>query len=59
MSAAPPLSIEDALPSRYRTLSGGVDEMLDAEGQVRPAWRRFVGLLDALSADELAARFAA
>ena len=58
MSAAPPLSIEDALPSRYRTLSGGVDEMLDAEGQVRPAWRRFVGLLDALSADELAARFA-
>jgi len=58
MSAAPPLPMDAAWPSRYRTLAGGVDEMLAADGQLRPAWRRFMGLLDTLSEDELAARFA-
>ncbi len=58
MSAAPPLPTDDAWPSRYRALSAGVDEMLDAGGQWRPAWRRFLALLDRLSEDELAARFA-
>ena len=49
---------EVGLLSRYRTLSGGVDEMLAGDGRLRPAWRRFMGMLDKLDADELAARFA-
>src|SRR5690606_25868503 len=38
MSAAPPMSgsVGDGLHSRYRTLWGGVDEMLDADGSLRP-----------------------
>ena len=59
MSATPPLPIDDdARAARYRTLSGGVDEMLAGDGRLRPAWRRFMGLLDRLSEDELTARFA-
>ena len=50
--------MDDAWPSRYRTLAGGVDEMFANDGQLRPVWRRFMGLLDTLSEDELAARFA-
>ena len=51
-------SAAGGLHSRYRTLWGGVDEMLDADDSLRPAWRRFVRMLDAMSANELAARFA-
>jgi len=60
MPAAPPLSssVDDALHARYRTLWGGVDEMLAADGRLRPVWRRFVAMLDGLTATELAARFA-
>src|SRR5690606_19306452 len=51
MSAAPPMSgsVGDGLHSRYRTLWGGVDEMLDADGNLRPVWRRFVHMLDGLT----------
>ncbi|WP_222928113.1 circularly permuted type 2 ATP-grasp protein [Luteimonas viscosa] len=51
-------SVGDGLHSRYRTLWGGVDEMLDADGSLRPVWRRFVHMLDDLTETELAARFA-
>ncbi|MBP6798636.1 MAG: circularly permuted type 2 ATP-grasp protein, partial [Luteimonas sp.] len=37
---------------------GGVDEMLAGDGRLRPAWRHFMGMLDRLSEEELAARFA-
>ncbi|MFT3763683.1 MAG: circularly permuted type 2 ATP-grasp protein [Pseudoxanthomonas sp.] len=62
MSAAParsaPPSAEDSLLSRYRTLPGQVDELLGEDGNLRPAWRGFVDLLERLPADERAARFA-
>ncbi len=64
MSAVPPLPdhAESApaagLLSRYRTLAGGVDEMLAGDGALRTVWRRFVDMLEALPAGELAARFA-
>lgn len=60
MSAVPPLPqvASAGLQSRYRTLWGGVDEMLDAGGQLRPAWQRFVDMLDGMSESELAGRFA-
>jgi uncharacterized circularly permuted ATP-grasp superfamily protein/uncharacterized alpha-E superfamily protein len=48
----------DGLLERYRRLCGGVDEMLSADGSVRPVWRPFVELIAGLSADQLAARFA-
>lgn len=46
------------LVSQYRVLAGGVDEMLAADGHLRPAWQDFVGLLESVPHDELAARFA-
>lgn len=60
MSAVPPLSkpAGDALHARYRTLWGGIDEMLDADGALRPAWRAFMRALDGMPETELAARFA-
>jgi uncharacterized circularly permuted ATP-grasp superfamily protein/uncharacterized alpha-E superfamily protein len=48
----------DALLRRYRQLCGGVDEMLSADGSLRPVWRPFVELIAGLSRDEMAARFA-
>ncbi|MDH5832708.1 circularly permuted type 2 ATP-grasp protein [Luteimonas kalidii] len=59
MPAAPSIPGQaDGLPSRYRTLWGGVDEMLGADGQLRPVWQRFVHMLDGLTETELASRFA-
>jgi uncharacterized circularly permuted ATP-grasp superfamily protein len=50
----PPTSIA----AGYRPLSGIHDEMVDAEGRVRPHWEGFVTALDALGAEEIARRFA-
>jgi uncharacterized circularly permuted ATP-grasp superfamily protein/uncharacterized alpha-E superfamily protein len=47
-----------ALVAGYRTLPGVPDEMVDADGQIRPLWRGFVGHLEALGRDELVRRFA-
>ncbi len=50
--------VADDLLARYRRLCGGVDELLSADGRLRPVWRPFVELLAGLSGDELTARFA-
>ena len=41
----------------YRPLPGVPDEMLDAHGAIRPAWRTLIEALDALGPAELDARF--
>lgn len=51
-------AVADGLLERYRRLCSGVDEMLSADGSLRPVWRPFVELIAGLSADQLAARFA-
>jgi uncharacterized circularly permuted ATP-grasp superfamily protein/uncharacterized alpha-E superfamily protein len=45
--------------SGYRLLPGVFDEMMDAEGRVRPHWRPFLSMLAALGDDEINRRFAA
>lgn len=59
MSAAQPLpsSLEDRLIARYRSLPGVVDELLGADGALRPGWRGFARMLEGVSAEDLAARF--
>lgn len=47
----------EGLVAGYRPLQGVPDEMLDADGTLRPLWRRFVGRLEALGPDELVRRF--
>ncbi|MCA1969717.1 MAG: circularly permuted type 2 ATP-grasp protein [Rhizobium sp.] len=54
---------EDEEPAKARTagyhaLPGAADEMLDAEGNVRPVWQSFVSALDRLSDHDLHERFA-
>ncbi|HVK79235.1 MAG TPA: circularly permuted type 2 ATP-grasp protein, partial [Verrucomicrobiae bacterium] len=41
----------------YRPLAGVSDEMVDADGALRPHWRRLLDLLGELGAEELDARF--
>jgi len=43
----------------YRPLAGTVDEMMDADGSVRPHWRPLLAQLAALGPDEINRRFAA
>ena len=54
---------EDEEPAKARTagyhaLPGAADEMLDAEGNIRPVWQSFVSALDRLSDHDLHERFA-
>ncbi|MCL6706555.1 circularly permuted type 2 ATP-grasp protein [Pseudomonas sp. R2.Fl] len=42
----------------YRTLPGVADEMLDADGRIRPVWQKFVSSLNAMPEQELHERFA-
>ena len=49
----------DALVAAYRPLPGIFDEMMDADGHVRPHWQPFLGMLAALGGDEINRRFAA
>ncbi|MEZ5803609.1 MAG: circularly permuted type 2 ATP-grasp protein [Rhizobiaceae bacterium] len=42
----------------YRPLAGATDELMTAEGAIRPVWRSFIRHLTRLSPDELARRFA-
>ncbi|MFT4249354.1 MAG: circularly permuted type 2 ATP-grasp protein [Pseudomonas sp.] len=58
MQASADVLAADGLLERYRRLCGGVDEMVSADGQLRPVWRPFVDLIAGLSADALSARFA-
>jgi len=53
----------DGLPgagliSGYRPVEGVADEMLDAAGHPRPAWRRLIAALGAIGPEDLAHRFA-
>ena len=41
------------LLSGYRPLAGIFDEMMDADGAVRPHWQPFLGMLASLEADEI------
>jgi len=43
--------------SDYRLTPGVADELFDAEGRMRPVWRRFVDRFSRLDRDEIAARF--
>ena len=42
----------------YRPIQGVIDEMVDAAGNPRPAWKHFIAALEALGPDELRERFA-
>ncbi len=46
-----------SLVADYRPLPGVPDEMVDAAGNVRPAWSQLIGALDELGHDEVAGRF--
>jgi uncharacterized circularly permuted ATP-grasp superfamily protein/uncharacterized alpha-E superfamily protein len=65
MSAVSEASRQDRPPelggllSRYKVQPGLYDEMLDADGQVRPQWLPFVTRLASLGPAELASRFVA
>lgn len=45
------------LAAGYRPVAGVHDEMKDADGAVRPLWKRLVGAFDGLGAEALAHRF--
>jgi uncharacterized circularly permuted ATP-grasp superfamily protein/uncharacterized alpha-E superfamily protein len=47
------------LVAGYRPLPGVFDEMMDAEGRVRPHWHPFLSMLAALGGEEINRRFAA
>ena len=42
----------------YRPIAGIVDEMVDAAGNSKPVWQKFVAALEALGSEELTRRFA-
>jgi uncharacterized circularly permuted ATP-grasp superfamily protein/uncharacterized alpha-E superfamily protein len=48
----------ERLLAGYRPLAGIFDEMMDADGQVRPHWRPFLAMLASLGAEEINRRFA-
>lgn len=48
---------ESAFAQRYAPGAGLVDEMVDADGRLRPHWRPFVRLMDDLGAQELGRRW--
>ncbi|MBB4304956.1 putative circularly permuted ATP-grasp superfamily protein/putative alpha-E superfamily protein [Rhodobium orientis] len=47
----------DALLQNYRPPIGSADELLDASGEIRPAWRPFVSWLAGLQPDDITRRF--
>ena len=48
----------DGLAAGYRARPGTIDEMVDAAGKIRPAWRPLIDRLDRLDRAEVDARFA-
>jgi uncharacterized circularly permuted ATP-grasp superfamily protein/uncharacterized alpha-E superfamily protein len=56
MSQTEPVSSETTLLSGYLPTGGTFDELLDANGQVRPHWRSLIASLENLSPEELASR---
>lgn len=57
-AAADRLGIDDDPVFGYRALPGIADEMLDAQGNVRPVWQRLLSTLGRLDETDLANRFA-
>ncbi|RDL50056.1 hypothetical protein BLJAPNOD_01171 [Ensifer sp. M14] len=57
-AAADRQGIDDDPVFGYRALPGIADEMLDAQGNVRPVWQRLLSTLGRLDDTELANRFA-
>jgi uncharacterized circularly permuted ATP-grasp superfamily protein/uncharacterized alpha-E superfamily protein len=55
---APNMSAVNDLLATYRTMAVGRDELLAADGSVRPAWRGFIDYLASLGADGMDRRFA-
>lgn len=56
-----PADEEEGAPDRfalYRPLPGVADELRDASGAMRPAWKRFAGYFNALPPEDLTRRFA-
>jgi uncharacterized circularly permuted ATP-grasp superfamily protein/uncharacterized alpha-E superfamily protein len=49
---------KDLLLEGYRPIEGVIDEMVDAAGAPRPAWKKFIEALEALGSEELQGRFA-
>ncbi|TIT31524.1 MAG: hypothetical protein E5W76_27555, partial [Mesorhizobium sp.] len=47
-----------SLLEHYQPIDGVVDEMVDASGNPRPAWRAFLEALEDLGPEKLARRFA-
>ncbi|HUG61667.1 MAG TPA: circularly permuted type 2 ATP-grasp protein, partial [Methylomirabilota bacterium] len=45
------------LVNGYRPLPGVYDEMMQADGAIRPVWNRFLGALDPLGSDQIAEAF--
>jgi len=59
VSAAQPTATPDAvarLLAGYRPLPGVSDELLDAQGQVRPVWRNFIAHLAKMPAEDISRR---
>ncbi|HEY0275042.1 MAG TPA: circularly permuted type 2 ATP-grasp protein [Paenirhodobacter sp.] len=54
--AARPQPVQDIFAD-YRLSSGVADELFDAQGQMRPVWRRFVERFSRLTKEEIATRF--
>ena len=50
--------MKEARTSGYRSLPGAADEMLDADGRIRPVWQAFVSAIDRMSEHDLHERFA-
>lgn len=42
----------------YQSIPGSADEMLDASGNIRPVWQRFVDHFSRMAGDEISERFA-
>jgi uncharacterized circularly permuted ATP-grasp superfamily protein/uncharacterized alpha-E superfamily protein len=59
MTARPVAPVPGRNPlAAYRPLPGAPDELVDANGKVRPAWRRLISLLSGLDPKDVAERFA-
>ncbi|MGC4010500.1 MAG: circularly permuted type 2 ATP-grasp protein [Pseudomonas sp.] len=58
MMCQSPRLVAESLLARYRTLAGAADELLSADGSVRPAWARLARMLDGMEAEALDQRLA-
>ncbi|HZE96169.1 MAG TPA: circularly permuted type 2 ATP-grasp protein [Planctomycetota bacterium] len=56
-NALPPAVGDSGFARGYAGRPDAVDEMIDADGSLRPHWRTFISLLDELGPDELLCRW--